>query len=460
MADEMEKPDDSSPSMEDSECDISHAMLKRCGIWGCLQAAVMASKISQFIVHSDLSQRLEYCLLSACLMKGVFHASLPHPRADCDYATYDIGADGNASEVIPGVDLFSDRFRCDVQSLTAAAGWNIEELLRRGHFLEALPIITLHHYVSCTVCRDVHQTVQSRLWRLQALTGLCYFSEAIHVLSELVCGYRLPQVGSTSFVPVESRMTSLKFSNGLPLTDQSNYKVMTQLFKKPLPSTLALTYGKHLASALSVAQARLQIKMASTVNIPPINAEGSSLFAKTPSNTFMKKSLSRYTLKRTSRTALSSTVLEVSHLADDHSVSGDSVTSFASRGSRYKSITIVPSLEEIRGGLLEEAEKTVDSVIRSITEPFCDRAISDVVAELSPSDVELLGQCLLMLSDIARQYDHLAPSNQNALQAMQLLTDYLTTSEDKSDTSSISYISTLSFVFIIFCFILGFLCMM
>jgi hypothetical protein len=437
MADEMEKPDDSSPSMEDSECDISHAMLKRCGIWGCLQAAVMASKISQFIVHSDLSQRLEYCLLSACLMKGVFHASLPHPRADCDYATYDIGADGNASEVIPGVDLFSDRFRCDVQSLTAAAGWNIEELLRRGHFLEALPIITLHHYVSCTVCRDVHQTVQSRLWRLQALTGLCYFSEAIHVLSELVCGYRLPQVGSTSFVPVESRMTSLKFSNGLPLTDQSNYKVMTQLFKKPLPSTLALTYGKHLASALSVAQARLQIKMASTVNIPPINAEGSSLFAKTPSNTFMKKSLSRYTLKRTSRTALSSTVLEVSHLADDHSVSGDSVTSFASRGSRYKSITIVPSLEEIRGGLLEEAEKTVDSVIRSITEPFCDRAISDVVAELSPSDVELLGQCLLMLSDIARQYDHLAPSNQNALQAMQLLTDYLTTSEDKSDTFSL-----------------------
>ncbi|XP_062522580.1 cilia- and flagella-associated protein 54-like isoform X2 [Corticium candelabrum] len=476
-AKKIKKPESTaSTTSHQEDCDLSRIMLNRCGVWGCLQAAIMASKISQFIVNSDLSQRLEYCLLSSCLVKSIFRASLPHPQADCEYVRYDIGPDGVASELVPGIDLFSDYFRCNVQSLVAALEWNIEELLRTRYFLNVLPLISFHHYVACIVCRDVCQTVQSRLWRLEALTGLCCFSEAIHVLSELVCGYRLPQAGSSSFLPAESRMTSVKFSNGLPLTDQSNYKVMTQLFKKSLSTSLSSLYGKRLTSLLNIGQARLQITIASTVNNSPATLNPSLYSSAATSFGPAKRLLSKPVLGRgrhmstkvaslepvgqgqaaaldhasdviensatesprllkkvsLSHSSLNSW-LETPQLADDKSVRSGSQSSMASRASAQKAVMIVPTMREIKGGLLEEAEKIINIVMQSIIKKFIGQDLCDVLEEIPSSDIELLCHCLLMLSDIANQYDHQAPSSDYVLQAMQLLSDYLSLPDDRNE---------------------------
>ena len=59
--------------------------------------------------------------------------------------------------------------------------------------------------------------------------------------------------------------------------------------------------------------------------------------------------------------------------------------------------------------------------------------LCDVLEEIPSSDIELLCHCLLMLSDIANQYDHQAPSSDYVLQAMQLLSDYLSLPDDRNE---------------------------
>lgn len=52
----------------------------------------------------------------------LFRASLPHPTSDCDFAQYEINM------LIPGIDLFSDRYRADVSTVVASLNFLIFEL--------------------------------------------------------------------------------------------------------------------------------------------------------------------------------------------------------------------------------------------------------------------------------------------------------------------------------------------
>ena len=64
------------------------------------------------------------------LLQALFRASLPHPTADRDYASYDIGEGFEVTSLVPGIDLLSDHFRADGRSVVAALRWVTEELAR------------------------------------------------------------------------------------------------------------------------------------------------------------------------------------------------------------------------------------------------------------------------------------------------------------------------------------------
>lgn len=59
--------------------------------------------------------------------------------------------------------------------------------------MQALPVLWLYDHVAVSVCRDNRHTVLAKLLRLQALTQLHKFSEALMTLSELLAGSGLPQ---------------------------------------------------------------------------------------------------------------------------------------------------------------------------------------------------------------------------------------------------------------------------
>lgn len=65
----------------------------------------------------------------------MFRTSLPHPRADRDYALYDVGEGCEVTNLVPGLDLLSEKFRCDGRQIAAALRWVTEELARGNHNL-------------------------------------------------------------------------------------------------------------------------------------------------------------------------------------------------------------------------------------------------------------------------------------------------------------------------------------
>ena len=68
--------------------------------------------LTRYVVYHSVDDRVDACLFSASLFKALFHASLPHPLTDTEYATYDIGDGFNIPSLIPGIDLLGDPFRC------------------------------------------------------------------------------------------------------------------------------------------------------------------------------------------------------------------------------------------------------------------------------------------------------------------------------------------------------------
>ena len=67
--------------------------------------------------------------------QALFRASLPHPTSDRDYALYDVGEGCEVTNLVPGIDFLSDRFRCNGRSMVAALRWVTEELARGRHNL-------------------------------------------------------------------------------------------------------------------------------------------------------------------------------------------------------------------------------------------------------------------------------------------------------------------------------------
>ena len=66
------------------------------------------------------------------------------------------------------------------------------ELLNAGHYLYAMPAMTLYEYFSKMLTRDLTHTIFSRLIKAEALVKLNLFSEAISLLNSLQKGERLP----------------------------------------------------------------------------------------------------------------------------------------------------------------------------------------------------------------------------------------------------------------------------
>ncbi|POI35540.1 hypothetical protein CIB84_000709 [Bambusicola thoracicus] len=76
----------------------------------------------RYIATSNVRLRTKYCHFSAILFKTLFRASLPHPTSDCDFAQYE------THMLIPGIDLFSDRYRADISTVVASLNFLMFEL--------------------------------------------------------------------------------------------------------------------------------------------------------------------------------------------------------------------------------------------------------------------------------------------------------------------------------------------
>ena len=189
-----------------------------------------------------LDVRLEYALLSASLFKALLTFSLPHPVEDLDYISYQLPQSSTGAQLTPGLELFSDTHRCNPLAVMTSLSWVAKELIHCHHYVkvctytrtcpcvllfnwevegrniliaqrlmvccfslppppllslslsphQVLPVLWLYQHMAQKVCRDVAHTVFSKLLKLKAMTQLCFFDQALLLLSDLLTGAALP----------------------------------------------------------------------------------------------------------------------------------------------------------------------------------------------------------------------------------------------------------------------------
>nr|XP_034306398.1 cilia- and flagella-associated protein 54 isoform X5 [Crassostrea gigas] len=412
--------------MKDST-DISSDLLKKCGLWGCLLGGVLASNIAQYILTSDLGLRMECCFLSGYFFKALFRTSLPHPRADRDYALYEVGEGCEVTNLVPGLDLLSEKFRCDGRQLIAAIRWVTEELARGKHNLFVLPLLTLNQYLTTFVCRDLQRSVDGRVLKVRVLTDLRLFNEAFITLQRLLHGERLPQTGDSHFRQTESKMSSLKFNTSKPITEPVNLRVLEMVLDKRLSSSLATLYGPHMTCHLSLVQAHLFVSMADTIPVIPkmedvILADG-------------QKDLKPFTISTISRGGLGSKGVKLSGTGSSgarRSTRSSTDTRKEEGGEeeeeehhsghvtkRFTQSKKPLTLELIKGTLLTMADQMVTTIAEVILENAeHDKAGLDA---LPAAELELVVLCKHQQAAISLQKQHAPMAARIILSALKLL---------------------------------------
>uniref|UniRef100_A0A8C6RXY2 Cilia and flagella associated protein 54 n=2 Tax=Nannospalax galili TaxID=1026970 RepID=A0A8C6RXY2_NANGA len=166
--------------------DYSEEFLSKLGIWGCLQGAVISAKIAQFIKTLNVKKRTNCCVLSALLFQSLLRTTLPNPKAEHSYAQYEI------TQLLPGIELFSDKYRADICTVIASLYYIIRELHYAKHNLIVLPLLALYQYFVSVICQDLVRNLEARILKIEILIDLGFFSEAFYELSQIFYGKNMP----------------------------------------------------------------------------------------------------------------------------------------------------------------------------------------------------------------------------------------------------------------------------
>ncbi|XP_069846637.1 cilia- and flagella-associated protein 54 isoform X3 [Dipodomys merriami] len=243
--------------------DYSEEFLSKVGIWGCLQGAVIAAKIAQFIKTLNTEKRINCCLLSALLFQGLLRTTLPHPKADRCYAQYEI------TQLLPGIELFSDNFRADIRSVIASLYYIIRELHFAKHNLIILPLLALYQYFVSGICQDLVRNLEARILKIEVLIDLGFFSEAFYELAQIFYGKNMPCSIPAGFKATGKIKLFQSFDSGKPLNSKENMQALDELMSKGQPWTLTTLGQQHLLNKFYFVKAYFFISLAATINCIP-----------------------------------------------------------------------------------------------------------------------------------------------------------------------------------------------
>ncbi|CAM9978130.1 unnamed protein product [Lampetra fluviatilis] len=393
--------------------DTSSTLLRLGGVRGCLLAAVLASKIAQFILTADFAVRIRCCVLASMLFKAIFRASLPHPKADVDYARYEV--DGGQGSPVPGVEPLTPSptpggGSLDVGTIVSCLSFLARHLHRAGLLLPVLPLLALYQHLVCSICRDVQRSVEGRLLKVNVLTDLALFGDASREMCTVLLGEKLPLPVFPGFRATDSKLAtaaalaSMQLDTSKAILTDGNLQAVELLLTQPLSPVLESALGPRLCHRVSLTRARLLVRLAAALGgLPPPRGALYGLFTP-PVETGSE-----------------------SDLSSDSSSQLSARTRPSSRGSAAGDEELVWQLmahkdqltpEVVKGILLLEAEAVLGSVDRALV--AARHGIGDW-RSLRPSQLEEAVLVHLEAARVALER-HWAPvSAARAISAMKLL---------------------------------------
>ncbi|CAO2581415.1 Cilia- and flagella-associated protein 54 [Lemmus lemmus] len=246
--------------------DYSEEFLSKLGIWGCLQGAVIAAKIAQFIKTTSVKKRINSCILSALLFQSLLRTTLPHPKAERSYAQYEV------TQLLPGIELFTDKFRADIASVVASLYYIIRELHYAKYNLIVLPLLALYQYFVTVICQDIIRNLEARILKTEILIDLGFFSDAFYELSQIFLGKNIPCAIPAGYKATTKIKVTQSFDSGKPLTNKDNMQALEDLINRGLPLILVTLGQQHLLNKFNFIKAHLFISLAATINCIPDNS--------------------------------------------------------------------------------------------------------------------------------------------------------------------------------------------
>ncbi|KAM4902054.1 cilia- and flagella-associated protein 54 [Sylvia borin] len=372
--------------------DMSQKFLSQAGTWGCLHAAVLVAKIAQYITTSQMKLRTKYCYFSAILFKTLFRASLPHPTSDCDFVQYETNI------LIPGIDLFSDRYRADISTVVASLNFIMFELHCAKQNLIILPLFSLYQYIVSEICKDPAKCVEGRILKIKVLTDIGFFTEAFNELSLLISGERIPWKIPAGYRYIEQMQAFQKFDSSKSLMTATNLQVLEDTFNLSLSLTVVPLCNQQMMNKLTLAKMHLITCLSATINNIPEKVE---------KNVY---SVDKNNLPEPNKTTASNVKVD----ADQNS---------RQQEQRDRMVHLVDRKDELnmamlKGILLTEAEQSLSYLVQDIQEK-CDGDISFYSVE----DLEALIEAKLELASISQQRHQGALSVALAFSAIRLLQD-------------------------------------
>ncbi|XP_009989884.1 PREDICTED: putative uncharacterized protein C12orf63, partial [Tauraco erythrolophus] len=372
--------------------DISQKFLSQAGVWGCLHAAVLVAKIAQYITTSKMKLRTKYCYISAMFFKTLFRASLPHPTSDCDFAQYE------TNMLIPGIDLFSDRYRADISTVVASLDFIMFELHCAKQNLIILPLFTLYQYFVSEICKDAAKCIEGRIFKIKVLTDIGFFTEAFHELSFLNCGERIPWKIPAGYRKIDQMKALQKFDSSKSLLTVTNLQVLEDVFNWSLSLTMVPLCNQQIMKKLTLAKMHFIICLSATINNIPEKVEKHVY------------SVDINSLEEPSRITASNVKVD----ADENSRQQEQ------RGTMMQLVACKDELNMamLKGILLTEAEESLSYLVRNIQDKY-DGEISLCSAE----DLEALIEAKLQLAAISQQRHQAAFNVALAFSAIRILQD-------------------------------------
>ncbi|XP_039375458.1 cilia- and flagella-associated protein 54 isoform X6 [Mauremys reevesii] len=370
---------------------FSEKCIYQAGIWGCLHAAVLAAKIAQYILTSNVRLRTKCCIFSAILFKTLFKVSIPHPTADCDFAQYEIHT------LIPGIDLFSDRYRADVSTVVASLSFLIFELHCAKQNLIVLPLFTLYQYFVSEVCRDPVKCIEGRILKIKVLTDLGFFAEAFYELCLLNHGEKIPWKVPAGYRLTGKMMSFQKFNSSNPLLSNANLQVLEDVFNWSLPPAVVSMCDQQIMNKLTLAKMHFIICLSATINSIPEKV--------------MKTiySMDNTSLKKPSRIVESS--IKINAEVTRHQEQSSSIVQLV----RCKDEL---NMAMLKGILLTETEERLNSLVANIQTEYDGK-----ISHCSAVELETVIEAKLQLAVISQQRHQTAFSAALAFSAIRLLQD-------------------------------------
>ncbi|XP_063686288.1 cilia- and flagella-associated protein 54-like isoform X2 [Bolinopsis microptera] len=262
-------------SMQNWHSFTPETLLNKCQIWGCLLGACIASNISQYIVSHSVDDKVDACLLSAQLFKALFHASLPHPASDYQYVNHEIGEGFNIPALIPGVDLLSDQFRCSASVLVGSLHYVSETLVRHQFASQALPVLSLYHYVAMSLLSDTKHLILARILKVEALTQLSMLTDALQLWSLVSQTEAMPTPPTSHGNNISNKTNVPEYNITEPLNSTQNVQAVEHAIKCKIPPIPQPPFTTNLSALAQLAHAGLMLAIAQRSSVVPMYSEGS-----------------------------------------------------------------------------------------------------------------------------------------------------------------------------------------